>query len=111
VEEPEDIARYRDGLARAGRRGKRILGALGTTEAFVNWSDFLRRTWRQNRTLWERNLKTDSEVIGGVFVLVRRDPILGWRPTVVTAPKHTKNAQELADKIAAELRKKFTLKD
>ena len=42
---------------------------------------------------------------------VRRDPVLGWRPTVVTAPKHTRNAQELADKIAAELRKKFTLKE
>ena len=50
-------------------------------------------------------------VIGGVFVSVRKDPILGWRPTVVTAPKHTKNAQELADQIAAELRQKFTLKD
>ena len=64
--------------------------------------------------------KTDSELedmilqrllIGGVFISVRKDPILGWRPTVVTAPKHTKNAQELADKIATELRKKFTLKD
>src|SRR6202022_1018064 len=64
--------------------------------------------------------KTDSELedmilqrllIGGVFVSVRKDPILGWRPTVVTAPKHTKNAQELADKIATELRKKFTLKE
>jgi hypothetical protein len=64
--------------------------------------------------------KTDAELedmilqrllIGGVFVSVRRDPILGWRPTVVTAPKHTKNAQELADKIATDLRKKFTLKD
>jgi hypothetical protein len=50
-------------------------------------------------------------LIGGVFVSVRRDPVLGWRPTVITAPKHTKNAQELADKIAAELRKKFTLKE
>ena len=50
-------------------------------------------------------------LIGGVFVSVRRDPILGWRPTVVTAPKHTRNAQELADKIAADLRKKFTLKE
>jgi len=40
-----------------------------------------------------------------------RLPVLGWRPTVVTAPKHTRNAQELADKIAAELRKKFTLKE
>lgn len=64
--------------------------------------------------------KTDAEledmilqrlVIGGVFVSVRKDPILGWRPTVVTAPKHTRNAQELADRIAADLRKKFTLKD
>jgi hypothetical protein len=64
--------------------------------------------------------KTDAEledmilqrlVIGGVYVSVRKDPVLGWRPTVVTAPKHSRNAQELADKIAAELRKKFTLKE
>ena len=68
----------------------------------------------------EKEAKTDAELeemilqrllIGGVFVSVRKDPILGWRPTGVTALKHTKNAQELADKIAAELRKKFTLKD
>jgi hypothetical protein len=68
----------------------------------------------------EKEAKTDTEledmilqrlVIGGVFVSVRKDPILGWRPTVVTAPKHTRNAQELADKIAAELRKRFTLKE
>src|SRR6266403_5816749 len=64
--------------------------------------------------------KTDAELeemilqrllIGGVFVSVRKDPVLGWRPTVVTAPKHNRNAQELADRIATELRKKFTLKD
>ena len=64
--------------------------------------------------------KTDAELeemilqrllIGGVFVSVRKDPILGWRPTVVTAPKHNRNAQELADRVATELRKKFTLKD
>ena len=64
--------------------------------------------------------KTDAELeemilqrllIGGVFVSVRKDPILGWRPTVVTAPKHNRNAQELADRIATELRKKLTLKD
>ena len=64
--------------------------------------------------------KTDAELedmilqrllIGGVFVSVRKDPVLGWRPTVVTAPKHAKDAQERADKIAAELRRKFTLKD
>jgi len=63
--------------------------------------------------------KTDAELeemilqrllIGGVFVSVRKDPMLGWRPTVVTAPRHNRNAQELADRIATELRKKFTLK-
>ena len=68
----------------------------------------------------EKQAKTDAELeemilqkllIGGVFVSVRRDPILGWRPTVITAPKHARNAQELADKIAAELRKKFKLKE
>ena len=68
----------------------------------------------------EKEAKTDAEledmilqrlVIGGVFVSVRKDPLLGWRPTVVTAPKHTRNAQELADNIAADLRKKFVLKD
>ena len=67
-----------------------------------------------------KKAKTDAELedmilqrllIGGVFVSVRRDPILGWRPTVVTAPKHAKNAQDLADKIAADLRKRFTLKE
>jgi hypothetical protein len=67
-----------------------------------------------------KEAKTDAELeemilqrllIGGVFVSVRKDSILGWRPTVVTAPKHNRNAQELADRIATELRKKFTLKD
>jgi len=68
----------------------------------------------------EKEAKTDAELedmilqrllIGGVYVSVRKDELLGWRPTVITAPKHTRNAQELADKIAAELRKKFTLKE
>jgi hypothetical protein len=68
----------------------------------------------------EKEKKTDAELeemilqkllIGGVYVSVRKDPILGWRPTVITAPKHTRNMQERADQIAAELRKKFTLKD
>jgi hypothetical protein len=65
-----------------------------------------------------KEAKTDAELedmilqrllIGGVFVSVRRGS--DTRPTVVTAPKHTKNVQELADKLAAELRKKFTLKE
>jgi hypothetical protein len=76
--------------------------------------------WATEQDPVEKEAKTDAEledmilqrlVIGGVFVSVRRDPLLGWRPTVVTAPKHTRNAQELADKIAAELRKKFVLRD
>jgi hypothetical protein len=50
-------------------------------------------------------------LIGGVYVSVLQDPILGWRATVITAPKHAKAAQERAEVIAAELRKKFTLKD
>lgn len=47
-------------------------------------------------------------LIGGAYVSVRRDPILGWR---ATAPKHTKAIQERAEAIAAELRKRFTLGD
>lgn len=50
-------------------------------------------------------------LIGGAYVSVRKDPILGWRAAVITAPKHAKAIQERAEIIAAELRKKFTLKD
>jgi predicted RecB family endonuclease len=50
-------------------------------------------------------------VVGGVYVSVRRDPLLGWRPMVITAPKHATYAQQLADEVATELRKKFVLKD
>lgn len=50
-------------------------------------------------------------LISGAYVSVRKDPILGWRATVITAPKHAKAIQERAEIIAAELRKKFTLKD
>jgi len=50
-------------------------------------------------------------LIGGAHVSVRRDPILGWRATVITAPKHAKAIQERAAAVAAELRKKFTLKE
>jgi hypothetical protein len=78
-----------------------------------------RERWGDRAEPVEKEAKTDVElenmilqrlVIGGVFVSVRPDAVLGWRPTVVTAPKRMRNAQELADKIAAELRKKFTLK-
>jgi hypothetical protein len=33
------------------------------------------------------------------------------KATVITAPKHAKAIQERADAVAAELRKKFTLKE
>ena len=49
-------------------------------------------------------------LIGGVYVSVRKDPMLGWRATVITAPRHTRNMQDRADQIAADLRKKYTLK-
>ncbi|RYX87235.1 MAG: hypothetical protein EON84_20420 [Bradyrhizobiaceae bacterium] len=49
-------------------------------------------------------------VVGGVYVSVRPDPLVGWKPMVITAPKHASYAQKLADEVAAELRKKFSLK-
>jgi hypothetical protein len=49
-------------------------------------------------------------VVGGVYVSVRPDPLLGWRPMVITAPKHATYAQKMADDVAAELRKTFALK-
>jgi hypothetical protein len=67
-----------------------------------------------------KQVKTSAELedmihqkllIGGVYVSVRGDPILGWQATVITAPKHAKAIQERTEAIAAELRRKFTLKD
>ncbi|WP_152535976.1 hypothetical protein [Bradyrhizobium sp. Ai1a-2] len=49
-------------------------------------------------------------LIGGAYVSARQDPLLGWRATVITAPKHAKAIQERVATVAAELRKKFTLK-
>lgn len=50
-------------------------------------------------------------VVGGVYVSVRRDDLLGWRAMVITAPKHATYAQKMADDVAVELRKKFVLKE
>lgn len=49
-------------------------------------------------------------VVGGVYVSVRPDPLLGWRAMVITAPKHATYAQQMADDVAVELRKRFVLK-
>jgi hypothetical protein len=67
---------------------------------------------KQPRTGAElEDMIVEKLLIGGVYVSVRKDPILGWRATVITAPKHAKAIQERADAVATELRKKFTLKD
>jgi hypothetical protein len=58
----------------------------------------------------EKKAKTDAELEEMILQKLLIG-ILGWRPTVITAPKHARNAQELADKIASELRKKFKLKE
>jgi len=48
--------------------------------------------------------------VGGVFVKVHPDPVLGWKPTVVTGPENVVALQAAADKIAQRLRTKYTLK-
>jgi len=110
--------------ARRGHLAEKYLkphGGAHTSALFQKSSDSRCKVWlATEQDPVEKEAKTDAELedmilqrllIGGVFVSVRRDELLGWRPTVVTAPKHSRNAQELADKIAAELRKKFTLKE
>ena len=66
---------------------------------------------KQQKTSAElEDMVHEKLLIGGMYVSVRQDPILGWRATVITAPKHAKAIQERAETVAAELRKKFTLK-
>jgi hypothetical protein len=48
--------------------------------------------------------------VGGVFVVVHKDPVYGWHPTVMTAPTAAHKCQVLAEEIAAELRTKYDLK-
>jgi hypothetical protein len=66
---------------------------------------------KQQKTSAElEDMVHEKLLIGGMYVSVRQDPILGWRATVITAPKHAKAIQERAETVVAELRKKFTLK-
>jgi hypothetical protein len=66
---------------------------------------------KQHKTSAElEDMVHEKLLIGGVYVSVRQDPILGWRATVITAPKHAKAIQERAETVVAELRKKFALK-
>jgi hypothetical protein len=65
---------------------------------------------KQQKTSAElEDLVHQKLLIGDVYASVRPDPILGWRATVIIAPKHAKAIQERAETVAAELRKKFTL--
>jgi hypothetical protein len=49
--------------------------------------------------------------LGGrdVHVMVHRDPVEGWHPTVVTEPAQVIACQRRAEQIAAELRTEFEL--
>jgi hypothetical protein len=49
--------------------------------------------------------------LGGwdVHVMVHRDPVQGWHPTVVTEPAQVIACQRRAEQIAAELRTEFEL--
>jgi len=65
---------------------------------------------KQQKTSAElEDLVHQKLLIGDVYASVRPDPILGWRATVIIAPKPAKAIQERAETVAAELRKKFTL--
>ncbi|MEH2476696.1 hypothetical protein V1282_000053 [Nitrobacteraceae bacterium AZCC 2146] len=66
---------------------------------------------KEEKTDYELEEMIAQRIVGGgIYVSVQPDPILGWRATVITAPKHAQYAQDLADKISIELRAKFTLK-
>jgi len=49
--------------------------------------------------------------VGGVFVVVHKDPALGWHPTVMTAPQQVVTFQQRAEEIAKELRTLYDLKE
>jgi hypothetical protein len=47
--------------------------------------------------------------VGGLQVVVNPDPVEGWRPTVVEAPRTPERFQHLANKTAEKLRGKYDL--
>jgi hypothetical protein len=47
--------------------------------------------------------------VGGLHVVVNPDPVVGWRPTVLQAPRRPERFQHLADKTAERLRDKYDL--
>jgi hypothetical protein len=66
----------------------------------------------------DKQRKSEAELAGmvtkmigvrGLQVVVNSDPIDGWRPTVVKAPRTPERFQHLADKTAERLRGKYDL--
>jgi hypothetical protein len=49
--------------------------------------------------------------IGGMFVVVHKDPAYGWHPTVMTKPAAAIGCQMRAEEIAKELRAEYELQD
>jgi hypothetical protein len=47
--------------------------------------------------------------VGGLEVVVNPDPVEGWRPTVVKAPRTVERFQHLAEKTAERLRGEYSL--
>jgi hypothetical protein len=47
--------------------------------------------------------------VGGLEVVVNSDPVDGWRPKVVKAPRTVERFQHLAEKTAEGLRGKYDL--
>jgi hypothetical protein len=47
--------------------------------------------------------------VGGVHIVVNPDPVEGWRPTVLQAPRTPDRFQHLAEKTAERLRERYDL--
>jgi hypothetical protein len=47
--------------------------------------------------------------VGGLEVVVNPDPVEGWRPIVVKAPRTVERFQHLAEKTAERLRGEYSL--
>jgi hypothetical protein len=57
------------------------------------------------------NMVASGIGVGGVAVVVHKDPAYGWHPTVMTAPAQAIGAQLRAEQVAKELRERFVLAD
>jgi len=65
---------------------------------------------REKKTARElADMVASSIGIGGIAVVVHKDPAYGWHPTVMTAPAQAIGAQLRAEQVAKELRERFVL--